>query len=110
MREVVFVVSFMLLAIGTASGHKLLSGSAYGLPLNAAPLKHATNIASIISIPFFIFGFFAFSWWLPIASLILFMTAGAAIGYVLLRSGVAPLGSLAASVFGIVGAGVTLAL
>ena len=110
MREVFFVGSFVLLAIGTAAGHKLLSGSANILPLNPAPIKLTTNIASIVAIPFLIWGFFAFSWWLPVASLLLFMTLGAAIGYMILRSGMGPLYAIAASVLGVVGAAVTLAL
>lgn len=100
MREVLFVVAMVLLGSGATIGDKIVKGSVLDQPRSMVPLQLVTAIAGLTGVAWFIYGFFPFRWWLPLASLVAFAIFGAFISVYVRRSYSAPLMAILISMAG----------
>jgi hypothetical protein len=100
MNQVLYLTAFVLLAAGASIGDKIDRGHIVNQPLNPIPLRVFTGAAGLAGIAWFVYGFFFFTWWLPIAGIIAFVFIGSFIIFHALRSYRAPLIGMLASVAG----------
>ena len=101
MNELMYVTAFVLMGAGASIGDKLDRGHIVNRPLNPVPLRAITGGAGLAAIGWFIYGFFPFSWWLPLVAVVAFAVIGAFIIVHSLRSHHAPLFGMLWSVLGL---------
>ena len=100
MSAILYVIAFVLLGAGASIGDKIDRGSIVDQPLDPGPLRAITSAAGLAAIAWFIYGFFPFSWWLPLIGIATFAVVGAFIIFHALRSYHAPLVGMIMSVLG----------
>ena len=101
MFEILYMLSFTLMRSGAIIGDRLDRGLRSDLPLYPTMLRLITGMAGLVGLCWFIYGFFLFSWWLPLISLLANITGGSLISYPLSRRFGPPLAAMQCSVFGI---------
>lgn len=110
MAQLLFVVAFVLLGAGSYVGGKIADGSIIDQPRNPGPLRLLSGIGILAAWAFFVWGFFPFSWWLPLLALVPFAFVRALFNvHVQHRSG-APLFCMTSIVLGFVAAASTIAV
>lgn len=77
MGEVLFLAAFVVLATSGHLGGKIVQGYIVNQPRDPRILDAICGFASLASIGFFIWGFFRFSWWVPLLGLPIFAVVGA---------------------------------
>jgi len=70
MFEILYMLSFTLMRSGAIIGDRLDRGLRSDLPLYPTMLRLITGMAGLVGLCWFIYGFFLFSWWLPLISLL----------------------------------------
>jgi hypothetical protein len=90
MAELLFVSALVMLGVGASLGQRVEAGILVDRPRNMGLLRFSTGIAGLLGIAQFIWGFFAFAWWLPLLGLIGFMLIGGRLTHLSLRSTATP--------------------
>lgn len=106
--ELIYLICLVLLGAASIIGQRIDQGPRFSRPGNPAPLKIMSGLAGIVSLGLLIWGFFAFSWWLPLVGMLAVAIVGGIIAGLILRKDFAPLGGIAVSVIGLVLAGIVL--
>jgi|SRR5690606_10718058 hypothetical protein len=106
--KLIYLICLVLLGAASIIGQRIDQGPRFNQPLNPAPLKILSGLAGIVSLGLLIWGFFAFSWWLPLVGMLAVAIVGGIVAGLILRKGFAPLGGIAMSIIGLVLAGVVL--
>lgn len=100
MTELFYVLAFLLMGVGVSVSQKLNHGSIVYRPTNRILLRVITDISALSGLTWFAYGFFPFSWWLPLISIALYAICGAYLIQIFLKSYFAPLIAITASVTG----------
>lgn len=99
--EVLYFIAITTLGVASTIGTRLGNGSRIDLPLNPTPLFFFTNLAGIFLFAALLWGFYAFSWWLPLAATIVYAIGGSLIIFLITSSTMAPFATMLVSLLGL---------
>ena len=109
MGPILYLVAFVVLGAGAHLGGKIVNGHIVNQPRDPRLLNAISGIATLATVGWFVWGFFLFSWWVPLLAIPLFAICGAWITLKAQRANHAPGIAMALIVAGLAIAGVVVA-
>lgn len=105
MQEIIFLVATIVFGASATMGHRMDSASPIDRPISPEPVRTITAMSGWAGLIAIGWGFFAFSWWLPLLVIPLYMVIGVPLAIFGLKSYRAPLIAMLLSIagFGLIG-------